>query len=103
MAEPTPIDLDKRLALLEQTVTSGFRSIERAIVDLATSNAERIDDLRGDVAEVKAVGTENAKRLDRIEPTVEWVQKAFDVAWKLLVGAGFLGLVWAAVQAGALR
>jgi hypothetical protein len=102
MGEPSPIDLDKRLALLEQMVSTGFASIERAITSLGNSNTERIDAIKCDVAEVKATTSDNAKRLDAIEPTVEWVQKAGDVVWKLAVVAAFAGLVWAAMQAGAL-
>jgi hypothetical protein len=102
MTEPSPIDLDKRLALLEQLVTSGFRSIEKAVADLAGSNVERIEALRCDVQEIKASTTDNGKRLDRIEPTVRWIEKAADVVWKLAVVAAFAGLVWAMAQAGAL-
>ena len=102
MTEPSPIDLDKRLALLEQMVASGFRSIEKAVADLAGSNVERIEAIRCDVQEIKETARDNGKRLDRIEPTVRWIETAASVVWKIAVTAAFVGLVWAIVQAGAL-
>lgn len=102
MPEPSPFDLERDLALLKQLVESGFRSLETVIKNSDRTHGERIDGLKSDIIEVKVTAGGNAKRLDAIEPTVKWIERAFEVIWKLAVIAAFGGIAWAIVQAGAL-
>ena len=94
--DPTTLNsLDKRLALLELTMTNGFDVLRRELERLTAMLTEGLSKNNERLSEVE-------DRLDDIEPFVKGAQTTWAIAWKILVGAGVIGIFWAIVQSGAL-
>ena len=95
MPTPDPYDLDKRLEVLQHTVTQGFESLRQEIQRLS----ERFEE---DVSEIKALSCRNEARLDDIEPFVLNAKATWAIVWKFIVIAVVIGVAWAISESGAL-
>ena len=102
MDEPTQHDdpttfnrLDKSIALLELTMTNGFDVLRRELERLTAMLTEGLGKSNERLCDVE-------NRLGDIEPFVKSAQNTWAIAWKILVGVGVVGLLWAVAQSGAL-
>jgi len=102
MDEPTQHDdpttfnrLDKSLALLELTMTNGFEVLRRELERLTTMLTDGLGKSNERLCDVE-------NRLGDIEPFVKSAQNTWAIAWKILVGVGVAGILWAVAQSGAL-
>ena len=102
MDEPTQHDdpttfnrLDKSIALLELTMTNGFDVLRRELERLTAMLTEGLGKSNERLRDVE-------NRLGDIEPFVKSAQNTWAIAWKILVGVGVVGLLWAVAQSGAL-
>jgi hypothetical protein len=94
--DPTTLNsLDKRLALLELTMTNGFEVLRRELERLTAMLTEGLGKSNDRLCKVE-------NRLDDIEPFVRSAQNTWAIAWKILVGVGVAGILWAIAQSGAL-
>jgi len=102
MDEPTQHDdpttfnrLDKSLALLELTMTNGFEVLRRELERLTAMLTEGLGKSNERLCDVE-------NRLGDIEPFVKSAQNTWAIAWKILVGVGVAGILWAIAQSGVL-
>ena len=101
--EPTTINnLDKQLALLKLTMTNGFETLRQEIARLADRLGAGLDDVRASSRENEQRIDAVEERLGKLEPFVESARQTWAIAWKILVGAGVAGLLWAVAQSGTL-
>jgi len=93
--EATIATLDKRLALLEQAMTNGFENLRQAVQRLE----EKLHDFSsGNTTRIERLET----RVDDIEPFVLSARATWAIAWKILVGAAVVGVLWAIASSGVL-
>jgi len=76
-------------------MTNGFEVLRRELERLTAMLTEGLGKSNERLCDVE-------NRLDDIEPFVKSAQSTWAIAWKILVGVGVAGILWAIAQSGAL-
>jgi hypothetical protein len=100
--ELSSFDLDKRLALLEQTVQSGLDGLRELFVQKFDTMAERTKQMEALVTSLDYRVDNVERRVDKIEPWADAMRKVVWIIVPILVGLALAGIGWAIVQSGAL-
>jgi hypothetical protein len=76
-------------------MTNGFDVLRRELERLTAMLTEGLGKSNDRLCKVE-------NRLDDIEPFVKSAQNTWAIAWKILVGVGVAGILWAIAQSGVL-